>query len=671
MAKIKLDGQEYEYGNGVTREQVEKFHAKTYKSQKQPKQEKAGFFETGFPRGVLGQLKKSKAGVKEFVTGKPEEYELTAAPQTFGEIGWENLGSKLAHLGKTASGALAGAKLGKSFGPYGSGIGALIGAGGTQYLTQPGPRAGLERVAAGLSGALETLMVGTGHPERIKLGRQIQEQQQKIPDYALKLLKQEEEAGTAKEFTQFEKEKAIEETGASSIGSLKRKKKIAEEKLAKMPSEQELAIKDKREGMGLLPLLPPEKGMGIGDITKQKAEIAENQLKNIFEPQEGAPTHETNINNLIKNDLAIKQSALGKEYQNFKENHANKTIEEGYVKDANQIISELPDPGMLELFGYGSKSAEELGNEVNKQLIPITKNVNTVFDNWRSLKRYAQRARGKARAMGKDISPDERNALISAADKYDAAAAKLETTLEKNKYGNSLKEIKNLNSRYANEYAPIYDTNAFWYMQKEGAAPPNFLNAIEGNVKGKEILRNTVKNNPELLKSALGQAIGENPKEAFKGAKKTLLNPYIKSHAESKPYFEQLKSAIEKLPTAEKEQADLIKESIRVQNSGNELLKNIKLKKEARIERKELSNVVGKTEEYIARLTRAITNKKEKMRNVQMTKKQQAQAEKELMQLQEQKDKLGVIKNGLGLTAAKYVYGFVQKAPKTINKIIQ
>lgn len=671
MPKIVLDGQEYEYGNGVTRQQVEKFHTKNFKKEKSVETSEPGFFETGLSRGVLGQLKKSKAGLQEFFTGKPADYEMAAVRQGPMEILREYTGSGLAHLGKTAAGAIAGARLGKSFGPYGAGIGALLGAGGAQYLTQPGPRIGLERGAAGVSGALEALTVGTGHPERIQLGKQIRELEKQKPDYALKLLGQEEQLGASKQFLESEKEKAVEQTGVSGIGSLKRKKLLAEQGLEKLPSEQELSVKGEREGVKILPLLPPEKGMGVADIAKQEVENTETQLKNIFEPQEGSPTHETNINNLIKKDLAEKQASLGKEYQEFKKSHANQVIQDGYVKNANEIIAELPSPSELQLFGYGVDSAEELGNKINQQLVPVTKDVNTVFDNWRSLKRYAQRARGKARTRDLGLSEDEKNALISAANKYDAAAAKLETTLKENNYGNSLEKIKKLNSRYADEYAPIYNTSAYWYMDREGAAPPNFLKTIEGNVKGKEILRNTVKNNPELLKSALGQVIGDNPKQALQGANKTLLNPYLKSHAESMPYFERLKTAMEKIPAAEKEQANLIKEAARVQTSGDELLKTFQTKEQAKISRKELSDVVSKTDEYISRLSRAITDKKEKMRAVQMTKKQQAQTEKDIMQLEQQREKLGIIKNGLVFTSGKFLLGLSQKAPKVVNKIIQ
>jgi len=671
MATIELDGQKYEYGNGVTLEQVRKLHSKTFKASPKKEPKEPGYFETGFPRGVLGQLKKSKAGLQEFITGKPSDYEMPAAKQTFPEIAREYAGSGLAHIGKTVSGALAGAKLGKSLGPYGSGIGALLGAAGAQYLTQPGPRVGLERIGAGGTGLLEALTVGTGHPERIKLSREIRAQEAQLPEYGAKLLGQESELEAAKKLTALEKQKAVEKTGVSDIGSLKRKKLLAEEQLSGLPSKQELSMKDISEERPGLPLLAPEKGMGVADIAKQKAEDAETQLKDIFIQKENEPTHETNIHNLMKQDLSKKQKALGKEYQDFKKEHAEKTIDEGYVKDANQIIDELPDPTVLQLFGQGVESAEELGTRVNQQLIPVTKDVNTIFDNWRSLNRYAQRARGKATALAKDLSQDERNILLSAAKKYDAAAAKLETTLTKNGYKSSLDKIKNLNTRYANEYAPIYDTNAFWYMEKEGKAPPNFLEAIEGNVKGKQILRETVKSNPNILKSALGQAIESNPKSALEGNKKALLNPYIKSHAQSKPYFEQLSESLKRLPSAEKEQAELIKESTRIENAGNEILKKIKLKKEAAIKREELSGVVANTDEYISRLSRAITNEEEKMRTTQMTKNEMAQALKRLEQLQQQRDKLGVIKNGLGLSVAKYVTSFIKTAPRVVNKIIQ
>lgn len=687
MAKTithKINGQEYEVPEGYTKldvmrvlsEQnkpkqlspslpVKSFNSQT-KASKTSEPNEPGYFETGFPRGIIGSLKKSGAGLQEFFTGKPVEYEMRPVRQSFGDIVTERFGELAAHLGKTAAGATAGYKI-APFGPTGKAVGGLLGAFGAHYLTQPGARLGLERLGAAGAGLLEALTAGTGHPERIKLGKEIRAQEKIMPEYASKLLGQEQELEAAKEFTGLEKEKAIEQAGASTVGSLKRKRKLAQEKLAVLPSEQELRIKDISEERPGLPLLAPEKGMGAADIAKQQAETAETKLKEIFEPEEGGPTHQTNIHNLLKEDLAQKQSAYGQEYQNFRKKHADKVIKEGYVKDANQIIAELPDPTIMQLFGVGAESAEETASKVNRQLVPITKDVNTLFDNWRSLKRYSQRARGKARAKGAELSEDEKTSLTNAADRWDAAAAELAQVLKDNGYEESLNTLKDLNTRYANEYAPIYDTNAYWYMDKEGKAPPNFLDNIEGNTKGKKILQEAVKANPNIVKSALGQAVESNPKSALEGNKKALLNPYIKSHAESKPYFEQLNESLKRLPSAEKEQAELIKESIRIQNAGNEILKKIKLKKEASIEKQELDKVVANTDEYISRLSRAIINQKEKMRKVQMTKKQQIEAQKKLAQLESQREKLGAIKNGLGLSTAKYISSFL----KTANKIIK
>lgn len=663
MGKITLDGQEYEYGNGVTLDQVKKYHEKNFRPSKpQPEKTSVGS-EKGFSKGILGQARKSRAGLQEFITGNPVDYLEQSPMQTPQELWHEKLGSAAAHLGKTAIGIGAGSKLGAPFGPMGRAVGGILGAFGSQYLTQPGPRFGLDRLGSGAEGAIEALTFGTGHKERFDLNKQIREHKKPLAGFDERIARQEAQLESAKKFTEREKSKAFVDTGSSKVEALTRKRNEAKEELKGLPSDEALSALDVREGRPILPALPPEKGMGPLDIAQKNVQFHEDRLKNIFEPKENMPTHETNINEIMKSELKQKQAALGSEYQGFKKQHEGRVIKDGYVKDANQIIEELPNPDELQLFGYGAESAEEQATKVNQQLVPVTKDVNSLFDNWRSLKRYAQRARGKARAMGEDISPDERNSLLNAASKYDAAASKLEATLKDNGYEQSLNKIKDLNSRYANEYAPIYDTKAFWYMQKEGKAPPNFLNAIEGNVRGKEILRDIVKSNPDLLKSSLGQAIKGDPRAALEGDKKALLNPYIQSHAASEPYFKKLKQSLELLPVAEKQHTQLINEATRIRTAGDEILKNIKMKKEVPVQKQQLKETISKTDEYISRLTRAISEEENKSRALNATKAEKLRAEKKITELKEQKDKLGVIKNGLLLT-------FGTKVVKPLSKII-
>lgn len=632
-------------------------------------------------RGAGKEIASSAAGLGQFVTGKkfnlPDEPEDLSLEQRLARF----LGGETVGVGKTALGIQAGYRAGRPFGLTGQAIGGLLGAIGAHYLTQPGPRVGYERAGAGLKGLGEAVTYGTGHPERRLIESEIREiETKKLPEYAKAL----SEADLSQKELQLEKllieqglnepkgqltelrRQAKKETGFSDLGSLEEEKEKLKGK-AGIDLEGEQPISSANF---------PAEGQGPVDIAKQEAESAKTELTNIFEPKENEPTHETKIYDLLTKDLAKKQSSLGKEYQDFKESHAKKTINDGYVKDANQIISELPDPNSLQLFGYGAESAEEVATKVNRQLVPITKDVNTLFDNWRSLKRYSQRARGKARARASGLSEDEKTSLMNAADKWDAAAAKIAKVLEDNNFGKSLNELKNLNTRYANEYAPIYDTSAYWYMDKEGKAQPNFLSAIEGDTPGKKILREAVKANPDILKSAIGQAVQENPNIAVKGYKKTLLEPYVKSHAESKPYFEQLKSALNKLPAAEKEQAALLAESLSLQKTAEK----IKTARDAEASIQKIDKHIKNIDEVVKK----INEKEGQIQNINIQKatnaierlrveQEQTAAKRELDALLDQRQKLALYKVGIIKKfnlSPKKLYSNIKKGFKVAKKAI-
>ena len=644
MAKTithKINGQEYEVPEGYTKLDVMRalseqnkpkqlspsLPVKSYDSKTNlPEQTNAGWAES-YLRGLGRETLKSGTGLGQFVTGKqfnlPEEPEELTLSQRLGRF----LGEQTAGIGKTAAGFTAGAKLGAPFGPIGRGIGALSGAFASHYLTQPGERLSLERAKAGAGGLTEALAYGTGHPERRMLEKGIKEAEQKIPAYetALKSLAQPKQA--AEQTLEAEKLASRKEMGISDIGALEYRKSEAQKELPR--GEQKL-----------------------------KQIEAKANLKEIFKPEENK-THGVNIYKMMKQRLAEKQQSLGELYTKFKEKHAGKQIETGVQKSANQIIEELPEPGTSELFGMGAKSAEELGHEVDAKITPITKDINTVFDNWRSLKRYAQRALGKARAAGEDLSQDEKNDLIAKANLYEQAAVKLENLIKENdarantNYAQSLEELKGINQRYANEYAPIYDTNVFWSMRKQGKAPSNFLEAIEGEHPGKEILRNIVQGDEKLLKSSLGQMLEKKPESAFEADKKALLNPYLAKHEQSQKWYDQLKTSMGYMSPEQRQQFGLVQEALKIQEAA----------KTARTP-DELQNIISNADEYIARIKKAEENLEKANQSIKITKEQIAENEKLITNLQDQRKKLHVLKTGLASALLRGGAGAIRKVYK-------
>lgn len=634
-----IDGQPVHAPLGVSELEVRRFMQK----EKQPKQTASHLkapdiakllptkmtnvdLPESFARGFGRSAAKSVAGLGEFITGKPINLPEEPKDLTIGQRIGRGFGAATEELGKTALGFTAGSKLGAPFGMPGRAAGALLGSIGAHYLTQPGPRLGAERGLAAVKGAGYALGYGLGHPERREIEQGIAQAEKNIQPYEAALKNLQTGKTAAETALKQEKRLSKKEIGISDLGSLEYQKKLAQEE---MPRAQQKI---------------------------QQIEAKEN-LKEIFKPEEDR-THAVNIHKIMKQKLEEKQKSLGGLYTKFKEKHSGKQIETGVQKTAQQIIDELPKPTSSELFGMGAKSAEQLGHEVDAKIVPITKDINSVFDNWRSLKRYAQRARGKARAAGEDLSPDEKNNLISQANSYEQAATKLEQLIAENdkrantNYGQSLEELKGINQRYSNEYAPIYDTNVFWNMRKQGKAPPNFIETIEGLHPGKEILRNIVKSDEKLLKSSLGQMLEKEPESALEIGKNTLLNPYLAEHKPSQEWYKKLKTSMGYMTPEQKQQFGLVQQALKIQEAA----------KSARTPQ-ELKSVIKNADEYIARLEKAENNLEKINESIKTTEEQKISNEKLIKQLQDQRKKLSILKTGLAPAALKY-------GAKKIKKII-
>lgn len=312
-------------------------------------------------------------------------------------------------------------------------------------------------------------------------------------------------------------------------------------------------IKGVKEGYTSVKNLPAYQ-QELENISNAGKNLTNELLPGKFSPEEGRTlTHEENIFRLANQKLAEKQAVLGKEYQKFKSLHEDKQITlPTHQEQARNIIEQMQkEPTYSELFGIGMEP-EEQAMKVNQQIIPDVRKANTLFDNYRSLTRLAQRAMGKARAKGVDMTPDERAIYEAASAKYNKMANELANIIEDAGYKESLDNIKKINQRYANEYAPIYNTSVYWNMLKEGKSPADFLNKITGLKEGNKIFRDLVKNNPELRKAAIGQHA-----KTSEGlvADDVVLEPYLKAEQDLAQKTKSYKEALKNKPQLEKKVA--------------------------------------------------------------------------------------------------------------------
>ena len=133
-----------------------------------------------------------------------------------------------------------------------------------------------------------------------------------------------------------------------------------------------------------------------------------------------------------------------------------------------------------------------------------------VLSNYRTMRHLSQKLRKEAFsskvASNKDLQAD----ILKKAEEFETNANNLEGILESNDLGTSLDTLKTANKRWREEITPLYK-NKTYRQFLNGLGPDNIMKALRGQGEGQEIIRNIIKNDPELLRNIVGQRYATNP----------------------------------------------------------------------------------------------------------------------------------------------------------------
>lgn len=280
-----------------------------------------------------------------------------------------------------------------------------------------------------------------------------------------------------------------------------------------------------------------------------------------------------------------------------------------------------------------------------------------------------------------DPSAESRKARLKAYEDSKPIEQKIQQTLEKG-LGEHAQEFKDINKGYSTQVFPLRANKHVRQAREQGALPENMIKALRGKAEGQkgvgqELLRNIVKNDPELVRNLLGQRFANNPKELLSP------NQLIKEYLDQAPEIKEMlgnhtnlmdtisesKSNIDTATSRHAEASERLKESHEASQKAEKQAKQVeKEHKEAVSERerqraplqKEITDhhdKIKKIEKQLPVLEKHITSLKAAAKKENMTLKQKMEAEKKVKQetekLNEQKKQLKDAKFGYKILTHK------------------
>lgn len=183
--------------------------------------------------------------------------------------------------------------------------------------------------------------------------------------------------------------------------------------------------------------------------------------------------------------------------------------------------------------------------------------------------------------LKEDPSAESRQARIKAYEDSKPIEKTINDTLEKGLGEEYSKEFKDINKGYSTIVFPLRGNKHVRQAQRQGTLPEDMAKAFRGKAQGQEgvgqqLLRDLVKNDPELVKQVLGQRYASKPGELFNP--NATLSEYLEMSPETKQLLqerhginESVSRAKENIETAKSRHA----ESKRQETEAHEYAKKV------------------------------------------------------------------------------------------------
>lgn len=491
---------------------------------------------------------------------------------------------------------------------------------------------------------------------------------------------------------------------------LKRKASEAQQKLDALRAESEATpeylkattepIAPEKAPLSLIEPIKPGEKLEISDEPVKQAEslLKTNEQKSAeLEKQFGEGhlkkgyTHDVPIAEGVTKKISENKKEIGNIYDEVQGSLEDKHI---VIPRSEQLLeAEKESRKLLESSRAFFKTDEEFEAAVKKlakgysntkrgpsDIVPAA----DVLSNYRTMRHLSQKLNKEAYSSKVAGNKDLQSEMLSKADEFETNAQNLETLLENNDLGDSLKNLKVANKRWREEITPLY-RNKTYKQFLNGLGPDNIMKALRGNGPGQEIIRKIIKEDPELLRNIIGQRYANNPAKLHEFDELTHeytqhmpeVQEFRKQHFESKQAENQSKMALERVRheyQTQREQADIAhlkaieeaKEQTRQKKAAvhkENLTKDEEYKGKTKYYKNQQE--IKELDEKITKLTNHAKQIKEKANRKEINLKQKLDLEHEHAKIKKQLDKLQKDRSALKRIGKILGYGAVTVAVGT------
>lgn len=387
------------------------------------------------------------------------------------------------------------------------------------------------------------------------------------------------------------------------------------------------------------------------DESKDLANEAESGLSDYVE---SGALHDVRAARLLKDDLTKAYDKGSDKYEKVKSDVADQGIILPVTKDAKQINNELSKLITEEKdTTLSSPKAKELLSELDNLNSQDVIKASDYMSAIKSVNGYMRDAYNKAFQPG--INEDVRVHWKNQGDQAKEQLQKMNSILEKNIGKENFSNLKDANDYWKKNIIPLYKEPTYWKIMQKEKMSENMASELRGGAPGSgiDIIRNTAKNNPQVVKHIVGQRYDANAKSIHNPNE--LMNEYIQqdpilqkiissrneAHNSISEAKQHLSSAEEKYAQAQDAHSKALKASNIKEKEITNLTKAYNKKTQEHVEQKaELEKKINKFQSEIKQIQSKIPVIEKHMKDV----KEQANQEKislnTKIQLEKKRDQL-------------------------------
>jgi len=387
-------------------------------------------------------------------------------------------------------------------------------------------------------------------------------------------------------------------------------------KIGEIPEENIANLLPHPEGEHLV----PESENLLKTAEKKAADIEEGIGSHLGEGLSHDVRAAEGLNKIIKS----KKEEIGSIYNDIKSDlkETNVTLPRG--REVNQITGDIQKA--IKEGGYGSKEVEKLAQELDNAQKGGTDIVrgDDFLAMYRSTRSLANKAARNSRKT--DIDALERQHWEKQYDELTNTADRMNELLKNHMNPESYADLQKANERWRTEITPLYKNRLYHQITKEGRLPSDIIHQLRGTGEGQEILREMIKDNPEILKNVLGQRYAHAPKKLQEFDEEA--QQYINKSPELQNLINENRLSLREILKNQKnvlsskqKASEFKKESEKVNKSFEETKKQQMERQKLTVEQQKLTEKLQNAERYLPELKKIARSK-----NISLQKKIEVEA---------------------------------------------